>query len=224
MTERSFVMDELGDPDAPVGSRPWCLYVANQIRTTLYDAQQSGARLRNLIEAFKKNQGFQELGFLSWEDFCQKRLQSQAEELEATINKRIAAQEMAERYEAKPLNGHLPEGGSNPMGLGGKTGKTIDTLYYNVSMPVPDEISSQQGTSPSYLTRRIARDRPDIIQRMKAGEFTSVHAAAKEAGIVKDKFQMPTDAAAAGRYLAGRVDNDWMLACYDAFMKSLERK
>jgi hypothetical protein len=42
-----------------------------------------------------------------------------------------------------------------------------------------------RGTDGTYLTRRIARDRPDILARMKAGEFKSVRAAALEAGIVK---------------------------------------
>jgi hypothetical protein len=41
------------------------------------------------------------------------------------------------------------------------------------------------STNADYLTRRIARDRPDILARMKAGEFPSVRAAAIEAGIVK---------------------------------------
>ena len=31
----------------------------------------------------------------------------------------------------------------------------------------------------------MARDRPDILERMKAGEFTSVREAAREAGIIK---------------------------------------
>ena len=44
--------------------------------------------------------------------------------------------------------------------------------------------SSGLGTSADYLTRRIARDYPDILARMKAGEFRSVRAAALEAGIV----------------------------------------
>lgn len=44
---------------------------------------------------------------------------------------------------------------------------------------------SRFGNSADYLTRRIARDRPDILERMKAGEFPSVRAAAIEAGIVK---------------------------------------
>lgn len=40
------------------------------------------------------------------------------------------------------------------------------------------------GNSADYLTARITRERPDIAERMKAGEFRSVRAAALEAGIV----------------------------------------
>ena len=35
----------------------------------------------------------------------------------------------------------------------------------------------KRGTDPEYLTARIARDFPDILERMKAGEFRSVRAA-----------------------------------------------
>ena len=38
-------------------------------------------------------------------------------------------------------------------------------------------------TKSDYLTARIARDRPDVLQRMQRGEFTSVARAAREAGI-----------------------------------------
>jgi hypothetical protein len=41
-----------------------------------------------------------------------------------------------------------------------------------------------RGTSAEYLTRRIARDHPDVLSRMQAGEFRSVRAAALEAGII----------------------------------------
>jgi hypothetical protein len=40
-------------------------------------------------------------------------------------------------------------------------------------------------TGADYLTARIARDHPDILKRMKAGEFKSVRQAAIAAGIVK---------------------------------------
>jgi hypothetical protein len=43
------------------------------------------------------------------------------------------------------------------------------------------------GNKQKYLIARIARDRPDVLERMKKGEFLSVQAAAIEAGIVKPK-------------------------------------
>ena len=45
---------------------------------------------------------------------------------------------------------------------------------------------AQAGNRSDYLVARIARDRSDILERMKAGEFTSVREAAREAGIIKD--------------------------------------
>lgn len=41
------------------------------------------------------------------------------------------------------------------------------------------------STNAPYLTARIERDRPDILKRLKNGEFKSVRAAAIEAGIIK---------------------------------------
>jgi hypothetical protein len=42
------------------------------------------------------------------------------------------------------------------------------------------------GNRREYLVARIARDRPDILERMKAGEFASIWEAARVAGIVRD--------------------------------------
>jgi hypothetical protein len=42
------------------------------------------------------------------------------------------------------------------------------------------------GETSAYLTARIARDRPDILEEMKAGKYKSVRAAAKAAGIIKE--------------------------------------
>jgi DNA adenine methylase len=46
------------------------------------------------------------------------------------------------------------------------------------------------GTDPEYLTARIARDHPDILDRMKAGEYASVRRAAIDAGIVKEPTRL----------------------------------
>lgn len=201
--ERSYLMDELGDPDAPIGSRLWCLYVSNEIRKTYYDRTQLGARLKNLVESFTEHQGWQELGFLTWEQFCTTKLQVAAEKLEAEARNRVA--EIAENV--KPLAEH----GINQHNNSGR-------YDYNVL--------SSRGESADYLTARIARDHPEILEDMKQGKYRSVRAAAIDAGIVDPektkRYQLPTDPAAAGRYLAQRVDAEWMLECYDAFMRASE--
>ena len=43
-------------------------------------------------------------------------------------------------------------------------------------------LSEERGTSADYLTARIARDRPDILDGMKQGKYRSVRAAAIDAG------------------------------------------
>ena len=48
-------------------------------------------------------------------------------------------------------------------------------------------VTSSRRNKTDYLTARIARDRPDVWERMKRGEFNSVAAAAREAGIILPK-------------------------------------
>src|SRR5215468_3093309 len=47
---------------------------------------------------------------------------------------------------------------------------------------------AKAGNRSDYLVAQIARDRPDSLERMKAGELASVREAAREAGIIKDVF------------------------------------
>lgn len=44
---------------------------------------------------------------------------------------------------------------------------------------------SERGNSQAYLLRRLARDAPEVLDRVKAGEFKSARAAAIAAGIIK---------------------------------------
>ena len=206
MKERTYLMDELGDPDAPIGSKLWCLYVSNEIRKTYYDKTQLGARLKNLVETFTEHQGWQELGFLTWEKYCESRLQIAADKLETEARNRVA--EIAEN--AKPLAGTAG-------------GDKKSEQYKNHFDNYQNDFCSQGGTSNDYLTARIARDNPAILEGMKQGKYRSVRAAAIDAGIIDPdkirRYQLPTDPTAAGRYLAQRVDAEWMLECYDAFLK-----
>jgi hypothetical protein len=51
--------------------------------------------------------------------------------------------------------------------------------------------SGQRGSGVAlYLTARIARDRPDVLARMRRGEFRSVRQAAIEAGIIAGRVPL----------------------------------
>ena len=49
---------------------------------------------------------------------------------------------------------------------------------------LPRKQKVQSGNRSIYLVNRIARDRPDVLERMKAGEFETVRDAARAAGIL----------------------------------------
>ena len=61
----------------------------------------------------------------------------------------------------------------------------------------PDAHKAAYGQSAAYLSARIARDHPDILERMVRGEFKSVAAAARAAGILQEK-QRPKKVAVNG--------------------------
>jgi hypothetical protein len=68
------------------------------------------------------------------------------------------------------------------------------------------------GTSADYLTRRIARDHPDIFERLKAGEFRSARAAALEAGVIhRTQTIRVDDAASAARTLRKHMSPDQLV-------------
>ena len=70
--------------------------------------------------------------------------------------------------QAQPLAAHEIgiEGGKPGPGRGNKT---------------DSDATRFKDRGQSYLLRRLARDRPDILERVKAGEFKSARAAAIEA-------------------------------------------
>jgi hypothetical protein len=50
-----------------------------------------------------------------------------------------------------------------------------------------DNITLPRGTDPTYLARRLRRDFPEIFAALERGDYPSVHAAAKAAGLVREK-------------------------------------
>src|SRR5262249_35108959 len=69
-----------------------------------------------------------------------------------------------------------------------------------------DNTVTRGATNADYLTARIARDRPDVLEEMQAGVYPSVRAAAREAGLVKARWSVPAhDIPALAAYLYARL-------------------
>lgn len=131
-------------------------------------------------------QGWSLLGFTDYQEFCRTK---RPDGLGMTTSQYVRHCEqakasgvdvvtvLAERAESKPLADRgAPEGNTNACKGENKVANShIDKVPTN----------QQSSTSADRLTRRIARDCPEVLERMKAGEFKSVRAAAIEAGIVK---------------------------------------
>lgn len=116
--------------------------------------------------------------------------------------------------------GGKPGGNNNPYGMMGKP----DDNRINLSITKVDSIVDKPtyGNTTDYKVRRLAKKRPDIHEKVLAGEL-SVDAGAIEAGFRRPKFQMPKDPVAAGQYLAKRVDAEWMATMLEAYSKNISQ-
>ncbi len=92
---------------------------------------------------------------------------------------------------------------AEPLARHGEIGRGRDRV---------DGIKSKGGDQASYLTSKIARDAPEVLERMKAGEFKSVAAAARVAGVKSSEwrptFTLPFVLEAMARTLKKRLNRD----------------
>ena len=80
------------------------------------------------------------------------------------------------------------------------------------------------SNSQAYLLRRLARDAPEVLDRVKSGEIESARAAAIEAGIIKPvpTVRLVDDAAKAAASTIGRMDRAWCIAYATALAQQLK--
>lgn len=179
LRERITELDEVGDLAAEPGSRAWAVAVRGKLHEHLHDSESSALALREYADAMVRFEGFRQLTdasgfpFRTFEAFCRERspfgLGYDPAAIERIVEERRSAQVRAQA----PLSLLDP---------GPPTKEERDDKGYDITV---------RGTGSDYLTARIARDRPDILKRMQAGEFPSVRAAAREAGLVKQEFRAP---------------------------------
>lgn len=181
MASSEFVLLDMGDLHAPKGSVRWVRAVHEEAKAALTDAMQSREAVDLWVKALLEGDNFRKLAkkdgssFLLWEDFCATPqpfgLGYNPDAIEAIKASRPSAKEQA--VTAVPMAEHRRPTNEE------RENKCSHRTF-----------SRGEGDT-EYLTARIARDRPDILARMKAGEFKSVRAAAREAGFVKERVSVP---------------------------------
>lgn len=184
MRERITQLDELGSLDAEKGSRAWAIAVRNKLNSVLQQAEFSSKAAKGYFVALKETAGWRQLfdekacGFMSFEQFCCYRkpfgLGYDINHIEHIIRER-------EEREAKDILNTAGDLAKQKVGVeGGKPGPGRG------NKTAADSSRFVCGTTHSpYLAARIKRDHPDIAERIQAGEFRSIHAAAIAAGIAK---------------------------------------
>lgn len=152
---RVSALDEVGDRDAPVGSRPWALWVVGQAKLQREELERDASALRRLIAKMQKHEAWKALGVPSFDMLCTTQLRLSADEVSAVLKAR--------------------KGQSLGVVLGKHGGKR--------QKGEQDRNSTLPDRGNVYLAARLRRDHPDAdFDESVRG---SVRQAAIAAGIVK---------------------------------------
>lgn len=150
-------LDEIGDRDAPVGSRPWALWVVGQAKLQREELERDASALRRLIAKMQKHEAWKALGVPSFDMLCTTQLRLSSDEVSAVLKAR----------KGQSVGAVLRKVGRPKAGNGNGDNVTI----------------SGKGNGPSYLAARLRRDHPDAV--FDESVRGSVRQAAIAAGIVK---------------------------------------
>jgi hypothetical protein len=174
VTVRSSSLDEASDKHAERGSPPWCRYFAHQAKNLRHDLTREVKTLKMVLQDLEQERAWKALGYASHSMFCLKEcdLDSRQVDLILTADDHTAT--------GAVLGSH---GGDR------RSQKARDNQGNRITL-------KQRGTSAAYYRALLERDHKDILARLNAGEFKSVRAAVRAAGIVRPTATFPTDSPA----------------------------
>src|SRR5208337_4774139 len=178
-----------GDPNTPRGmmdktSPEWVRRTIERLRWSLEQVKTTEEEYVKTLNELRDSQAWKILNYPGLEEM----LTAETGMDSAERSRRVMGQHGGER----------PGSGRNPKLLNSHVdpdGKTDQNQVDNVNL------KTQGGNHSTYLRARLQRDHPEILERLEAGEFPSVRAAAIEAGIVEPSFNCPCDPVKAARRL-----------------------
>lgn len=153
---RVSALDDIGDRDAPIGSRPWALWVVSQAKVQREELERDASLLRDLIAKMQKHEAWKALGVPSFDMLCTTQLRLSSDEVDAVLKAR----------KGQTVGAVLRKVGRPKAGEGNDSNRSISA-----------------GAGPAYLAARLRRDHPDAV--FDEAVRGSVRQAAIAAGIVK---------------------------------------
>lgn len=157
MSAHVSVLDDAGDRDAPVGSKPWAVWLVGQAKLQRDELERDATALRRLIGKMQKHEAWKALGVPSFDMLCTTQLRLSSDEVSAVLKAR----------KGQSVGAVLRKVG-RPKAATGNDGISI---------------VSPVGSGPAYWAARLRRDHPeaDFDESVRG----SVRQAAIAAGIVK---------------------------------------
>jgi len=203
-TARRSALDEIGDRDAEPGSRPWAVYFSFVTKQARHKLDGEVKELTRLIGYLKEHEAWKALGYPSFGLMAERECDLSGDDLDRL---ETADPKQSIGVALGPRPGPAP----GSMTTAARQSTPIDANRMNKC--------KSQGTTIEYLAARLERDRPDIVERMRNGEFRSIRAAAREAGIVRPTAMIYTDDPAAAARAIRRHFRGERLAALIAFLQ-----
>jgi hypothetical protein len=144
--------------DMVVGSPEWAKSTLDYAKSLWHSVENSEARWRAVVAELEKGRAWKPLGKRTLDELLVEEIGVTAKESIHQVTQRARAEGVP------PIRGEIGRGRNRS-----------DNIKPNKA----------NGTSPDYLSRRLLRDAPEIFAALERGEYRSVYAAAKAAGIVK---------------------------------------
>jgi len=166
MSNRS-LLDEPCDLNADPGTKPWARAVAREIRFRAKQFDSDVEGLQSMIAIAADHNAWRPLGYISLDAFLIAEANFTQTIIDAVRNAKKGVKTgdvIAQVAEARDTKDK-------------QQGKRNDLLPDNVR-------KSSGGNDTTYALRRLARDKPELLDKIEAGEL-SVNAAAIQAGIRK---------------------------------------
>jgi hypothetical protein len=205
------MLDEVGSLDATPGTREWAIAVRMELIVALAETTSSGKHLARMLEIFEQHEGWRlltdknGLPFASAEEWAQAPQPYGLGRSWLDVRRAATARQRVQQAET----GEAQRGGD----------RKSEQSKEKFSFDLQKDRAEQNGISRPTQRKldRLARDHPDLHERVKAGEL-SAHRAAIEAGFIKDnpRVSIPMDnPTSAARIIQERMTPDQIAELID---------